>query len=277
MKVISVGSGSSGNSFIVKSDTACIIVDAGISAKRTIKALRENEICTEDVLAIMITHEHIDHVKSIKTLANKLENATVYASEGTICASSEIGKLDERRVEAISAGDCIVIENTMIKTFNLSHDAAEPIGYSISEKGIKVSIITDTGTITDEIYNEISSSDMIVLEANHDENILMYGDYPYGLKMRILGDLGHLSNYTAANTLCDYLREYYSKINMSYDKKQSGIKLPLIMFAHLSEKNNAPLYVRKTIDTMLKERGFLRGVHYNMEIAVKDEVRIINR
>lgn len=277
MKVISVGSGSSGNSFIIKSETACIIVDAGISARRTIKALSENEICTEDVSAIMITHEHIDHVKSIKTLAKKLEKSTVYASEGTICASPEINKIDEGRVEAISAGDCIKIGNTLITTFNLSHDAAEPIGYSISENGTKLSIITDTGTITDEIYNEISSSDMIVLEANHDENILMYGDYPYSLKKRIIGKTGHLSNYTAANTLCDYLGEQYAECQAVSDKEQSNIKLPLIMLAHLSEKNNAPLYVRQTIEMTLKEKGFLRGVHYNMEIALKDEVKIIKR
>ncbi|MBR2673965.1 MAG: MBL fold metallo-hydrolase [Mogibacterium sp.] len=266
MEIISVGSSSSGNSYIIREGRKALILDAGLSCIRITRALEELEIAKEDVSAILITHEHTDHIRCIKTLAKKCENASVYASRGTVDSCSIFDELGDERLRLLSAGEEISDEEIRIRAFPLSHDATEPIGFSIICGEEKLSVVTDTGMITEDIYQEISDATMLVIEANHDEHLLMYGDYPYHLKLRIKSDNGHLSNRAAGELLADLLRERFSS-------NAPCAPLP-IMLAHLSFHNNSPFEARKTVEGILEEEGFIKDEHYTLSIAAKEGLKI---
>ena len=260
MKIISVGSSSSGNAYIINTGSKVIVLDAGLSCIKITRTLEKLGLGPEDVSAILVTHEHSDHVKSVRTLTNKCTEAFVYASRGTIENCSVFKAIDDERIRIIGAGEEAEDGDVKIRAYSLSHDASEPIGYSVIEGGVKLSVVTDTGVVTDEIYDEISDADMLVLEANHDEHLLMYGEYPYHLKQRIKSDAGHLSNRAAGELLAELLSE-----------RSSEGPLP-VMLAHLSFHNNAPFQARTTIEDTLKEAGFESGKDYILQIASRDEM-----
>lgn len=264
MKVISVGSSSSGNSYIIKTEETNIILDAGIAMRKIMAAAAEENLGPEDIDAVLITHEHTDHVKSIGPVASKCVNAVFYASRGTQLGCAGFERVPEERCRTIAAGDTAEFGDVTVRAFELSHDAAEPVGYTILSGGEQLTVVTDTGIVTDEIYDEMRTADLLVFEANHDENMLMYGEYPYALKRRIKGDRGHLSNETTGEVLGRILTERYNE--------NPAAAAPRIMLAHLSDKNNAPLYARQAVEQILKDSGFERDEHYIMTIAPKDEV-----
>ncbi|MBR0399808.1 MAG: hypothetical protein IJH95_03200, partial [Mogibacterium sp.] len=182
----------------------------------------------------------------------------------------------------------------------ISHDASETLSYTLEYGGEKLAIVTDTGIVTDSIYYAIRDADTLVLESNHDEDLLMFGEYPYSLKMRIKGEYGHLSNRYAGEILAKLLQDRASSgdadknslgsLNMPETKQglrpafaQANVtdinyaSSPLrIMLAHLSFHNNAPFYARTTIEQILKESGFEKGRDYTLTIAAKDEITIFN-
>jgi phosphoribosyl 1,2-cyclic phosphodiesterase len=150
-----------------------------------------------------------------------------------------------------------------IGAFPLSHDAAEPLGFTVTSGGEKLAIVTDTGIVSEEIYAAISDSDLLVFEANHDVDMLMFGDYPYPVKVRIKGEKGHLSNDYAGDVLAAILA----------DRKASRAQRPLrIMLAHLSFHNNAPLFARQTVEDALGAAGFRRGEDYLLDVAAKEGI-----
>ena len=279
IRTISIGSSSSGNSYIIQAGGSNILLDAGLTAKRIISALEQNNISPDDVDAVLVTHEHVDHVRSVRAIGRKCPRALFYASRGTVESAACFAYIPEERIRIIHAGDSMALgrtaedscdaissdseycHNVTISAFNLSHDASEPTGFSISCGSDKLSVVTDTGIITDEIFDAVRDSTMLVFEANHDENLLMFGEYPYPVKMRIKGDHGHLSNSYAGEVLARIL-EY----------RQEEMPSPLhIMLAHLSFHNNAPLYARTTIESILEEKGYASDVDYTLTIAAKDE------
>lgn len=257
MEIVSIGSSSSGNSYIVKVGSANFILDVGLSAKKIVSAIEKVGLSVEDIDAVFITHEHIDHVRSIRAIAKKCSEAKFYMSRGTYnnCDSaSEIGD----RVVFVSAGEVVCIKDAQVRCFALSHDAAEPVGYSFIESGKQLSVVTDTGIVTEGIFSEIRSADYLVFESNHEENLLMMGEYPYSVKMRIKSDYGHLSNVAAGETLSRLLecRKTDRELN--------------IMLAHLSDKNNTPYQARLTIEDILRQNGYNRDEHYILSIAAKE-------
>lgn len=271
MEVISVGSSSSGNSYIIKTESGVIVLDAGLSCIRITRALEAAGLEASDVERILITHEHIDHVKSVRTLAKKCKNALIYVSRGTYESSDCFCDIDESRLRFIEAGEEAEDSEVRIRAFSLSHDAREPIGFSLISGGEKLSVVTDTGIVTDEIYDEIRDADMLVLEANHDEDLLMYGSYPYQVKLRIKSDLGHLSNRAAGELLASLLAGRQGTSG-ACDKSGDTCRAALrVMLAHLSFHNNAPFYARRTVEEILSEHGFERDTHYTLTIASKDE------
>ena len=164
--------------------------------------------------------------------------------------------------------------------FEISHDAREPVSYTFTCGGEKLAVVTDTGIITDSIYDAIRDADKLVFESNHDEGLLMYGEYPYPVKMRIKSDHGHLSNKYAGEILSKILadrkrvsgKEAAIGPNGAPDSElQNGIAPLDIMLAHLSFHNNAPYYARNTIVPILKESGFEMDEDYTLTIAAKDE------
>lgn len=249
----SFSSGSSGNCYFIKSKETVLLVDAGISARRIVVALDERGFSTSDVSGVLITHEHNDHVKGLRVLLKKLGGTPAFANKKTwdCIDSSEFSEC----CQTFKTGEAFFIGDILVKPFATVHDAAEPVGYSFISQDRKLSIVTDTGILKPELIKEISDSDTIVLEANHEESMLKLGNYPHFLKRRILGDHGHLSNQAAAEGICQILRE--------------GKKQPNILFAHLSRENNRPETVLQTVREAFSIKGY-SFEEASMEILLSD-------
>ena len=200
LQFCSFASGSSGNCYLIKNQRSAILIDAGISGKKIFQGLEETGTPFEAVSAVLVTHEHIDHVKSLPIVTKKLPNVLAWANRQTWEHIERPVAEGCRRV--FTTGEDFQIDDFRIRPFAIPHDAAEPVGFSIYYDGRQISIVTDVGCITDEIFEEITNADLLLLEANHEKEILLMGRYPYNLKRRILGDHGHLSNVSAGTCLC---------------------------------------------------------------------------
>ncbi len=226
MRICSIASGSSGNCIYVGSDATHLLVDVGISGKRTEAGLKELGLTMRDIDGILITHEHADHIAGLGVLERKYE-VPVYATRGTIEAikgNKSLGKIPEELFCPVCADEKVIIKDLTCNPMRISHDAAEPVAYRISHGRKKVGIVTDLGTYNDYTVESLKGMDALLLEANHDVNMLQVGPYPYYLKQRILGDRGHLSNERAGQLLCDLLHD----------------KLQAVVLGHLSKENNLP-------------------------------------
>ena len=287
MEIVSAGSSSSGNSYIIIAGPATIILDVGLPAKKIKGALEHLGCSPEDVGAVLITHEHTDHVKSVRAISRCCVNAGFFASRGTVSRAQNFCHVPEERIHLMSGGDSAVLEcpggdrsaggpdeegtahedgRVVIRSFSLSHDAAEPLGFSVEAGGEKLAVVTDSGIITGEIFEAVKDADQLVFEANHDEEMLMFGEYPYPVKVRIKSDMGHLSNVYAGDVLARILE---------YRKSGQGVRplgrKPLrIMLAHLSFHNNIPLFAKQTVEDRLAEKGFVKGEDYLLDVAAKE-------
>ena len=255
LKFCSFASGSSGNSYLVKDDDTAILIDAGISGKRILEGLSETQTPGEQVKALLITHEHIDHVKSIPVLTRRLSPLQVWANEGTWQAIDRPVPQECRRV--FETGRELQIGSLTIRSFPVPHDASEPVGFSVTGSGRKLSIVTDAGYITEEIHEEIRDADLLLLEANHEREMLLMGRYPYPLKQRILGDEGHLSNVSAGEAL--------SRIAGEVEKKRR------VLLGHLSRENNDPNVAMLAVRNILMEHDIFIGGDLNIEVARREE------
>ena len=269
IEIVSVGSSSSGNSYIIRTEGRTILVDAGLPARTIINALEDLGTDPADVDAVLITHEHIDHVRSVRAVSRKCCNAFFYASRGTVESTGSFCHVPQERIVLISAGEIVRLDNDddmEIAAFPLSHDAAEPLGFTVTSGGEKLAIVTDTGVVSDEIYAAISDADILVFEANHDVDMLMFGEYPYPVKVRIKSEKGHLSNDYAGDVLACILS----------DRKAGRAEKPLrIMLAHLSFHNNAPLFARQIVEDALRAAGFHKGEDYLLEVAAKEGITLM--
>ena len=227
----SLYSGSSGNSLFIQSENTNILVDAGESARKIENALSSINVDAKNLDAILVTHEHIDHVKSLGTLAKKY-NIPVYATKETWDAMpDQAAKIDSSLKNTYIASEKFKIGNLTINPFSISHDAANPCGFSISHKNKQMSIATDLGYVSKGVYEALEKSSFILLESNYDSEILKFSRYPYPLKKRISGEFGHLSNEDAA------------KLVVQLAKKN----LNTVMLGHLSKENNFPELAYKTV------------------------------
>ncbi|MDX9888252.1 MAG: MBL fold metallo-hydrolase [Anaerovoracaceae bacterium] len=254
----SFASGSSGNCYFIKSKGTVLLVDAGISAKRILLGLEERGTSASDVSAVLITHEHIDHVKGLRVLLKRLGKTPAFANKKT-WAHIDSSQFEES-CRTFQTGQAFLIGDIEVKPFATIHDAAEPVGYSFISQGKKLSIVTDTGVLKPELLDEISDSDTIVLEANHEEVMLKLGSYPYFLKQRILSEHGHLSNQAAADGICHI---------MGHGKKQ-----PTILFAHLSRENNRPESVFQTVRQTLADKGY-SFQEDSMEVLLSETISLV--
>lgn len=230
-KYCSLYSGSSGNSFFVQSDTTNIIIDVGVSLKKIVSALNELNINCENIDAILVTHDHIDHTKSIASLSNKY-NIPVFANKKTWEAIPEIAnKIPAENKKIFNISELFSIGDIKILPFHIPHDAADPCGFNLYNSNKKISIVTDIGHVSEEILDQLKNSSCIILESNYDPEILKCSSYPYLLKQRILSDNGHLSNVSAAKTLA----------------KLYNFGLEKALLVHLSKENNFPELVYETL------------------------------
>lgn len=233
MKLCSITSGSSGNCICVGSDQTTLLIDAGISGKRIECGLNSIDMTTKDVDGILITHEHSDHIKGLGVLARKY-GIPIYTTEGTkeaILETSAVGKISEDLFCTIHPDHPFCIGDLEVSPFSVYHDAAEPVGYRINQDGHSIAVATDLGHYDDYIVKHLQGLDALLLEANHDVNMLQVGSYPYYLKRRILGDRGHLSNEMAGRLLCEILHD----------------KMKAILLGHLSQENNYEALAYETV------------------------------
>ena len=268
----SFSSGSSGNCYLVKTEETAVLIDAGISAKRIVKELERTDTPNDGVKALFLTHEHSDHINGARVLLKRIKNAMVYASSGTFEGvkrhywgnnTSFENEVDEKRCIVISPYEEVKIGDLTISAFRTLHDAEEPYGYRVASNGKRIVLITDTGAMTEEMLDNISDADVLILEANHDTELLRSGNYPIYLKRRILGDFGHLSNKQAADVLL--------KLFDVYNKKR------VIFLAHLSEENNMPAMAEKTILTALSREGYYTGSDFYMGVLLRNEASSLYR
>ena len=183
----SIYSGSSGNSLLVESENTKILVDAGVSAKKITTALDSLDIALEQIDAIIVTHEHIDHVNSLGTLSAKYD-IPVYANSKTWDSMpKQKDKINENNRKFFKSNECFEIKDLKIDSFSIPHDAVDPCGFNIYNKEKKISIATDIGNMNKDILSKIDGCDFLLLESNYDSEILKCCRYPYTLKCRIAG------------------------------------------------------------------------------------------
>lgn len=233
MRVCTIASGSSGNCIYVGSSNTHLLVDAGISCKRIIRGIEDAGVKSTELNAVLITHEHIDHVKSIGVLARR-KNIPVYVNERTLQAlrrDKRLGEIPEEMVNIIESNHDFTIGDIEIHSFSTSHDAADPVGYRFRENGHTFAIATDLGCYDDHIMRNLEGLDGLLLESNHDVRMLEAGPYPYPLKRRILSASGHLSNEDCGKLLSSICHD----------------DLKFIMLGHLSQMNNYPELALETV------------------------------
>ena len=234
MEFYTIASSSAGNAALVCHEDTNILIDAGVSCRRITPTLTTLSLTLADLDGILITHEHIDHVRALGTLQKKCA-VPLYASRGTAAALD----YPAERVHAFTPGDALTVGSLRALPFRTSHDARESVGYRIESDDGSLAVLTDTGCITDEAHDLALGADTLLLEANHDIEMLKTGPYPYPLKRRILGEYGHLSNEAAAEFAVECVRAGTSDI----------------LLAHLSGENNTPSLAEYAVGRALQARG----------------------
>lgn len=258
-RLCSIASGSSGNCIYVGSDNTHILIDAGISGKKVDLGLNELGISASELDGILITHEHSDHIASIGVLTRKY-GIPLYATKGTfdgILSSKGIGNIDTDLFNIVQGSDSFEINDLKINVLNVSHDANEPVAYRINHDNKSFGICTDLGTYDEKIVNGFSGVNGLLIEANHDVNMLQVGKYPYYLKQRILSDKGHLSNETCGRLLCKLLHD----------------DLESIYLGHLSAENNLAelAYEAVRLEIMMDECEY-SPKDFNIRVAKRSDI-----
>ncbi|MGT2958743.1 metallohydrolase [Streptococcus bovimastitidis] len=230
-----LASGSSGNSFYLETPKKRILVDAGLTGKKISSLLAEIDRKPEDLDAILITHEHSDHIKGVGVLARKY-NLDIYANEKTwqvIDERNMIGKIDVAQKHVFERDKMITFGDIDIESFGVSHDAADPQFYRFMKDNKSFVMLTDTGYVSDRMSGIIDNADAYLIESNHDIEILRSGSYPWSLKQRILSDMGHLSNEDGAGAMIRSMGNKTKKIFLGHLSKENNIK----ELAHMTMEN----------------------------------------
>lgn len=244
-------SGSSGNAVLVESNKTALLVDAGVSGRKIISALSEKGKSISDIRAILVTHEHIDHIKAVGSLSRKLQ-IPVYANKKTWEAmSSCVGEIPASLCRVIASEKKFSVGDIDVKAFSIPHDAAEPLGYNFLISGKKVTVATDMGGMNEKIFLSLCGSCEILLESNYDVVMLEKGAYPIPLKKRISGPLGHLSNKEAAITAARLV--------------STGTKR--IILGHLSLENNTPRLAYDIARLYIEECGIVVDRDVSLSVA----------
>ncbi|MFZ2257037.1 MAG: MBL fold metallo-hydrolase [Clostridiaceae bacterium] len=256
MKFCSLYSGSSGNSLFISSQQTNVLIDAGLTGKAIESAMDAIGENMKDIKAILITHEHIDHIKGAGILSRKF-NIPIYANEKTWAVMERsMGKIAIQNKRVIN-GEA-TIDDLNIRTFRVPHDSAACIGYTIEDRvGTILSAVTDMGVFTKEIHDGVQDSDLLLIESNHDVQMLKYGPYPYDLKRRVLSELGHLSNEDSAAAILSILDGKHRKI----------------ILGHLSGTNNVPELAFKTVENILKDAGVQFGEDADIDLKIASRIR----
>lgn len=251
IKFCPIVSGSEGNSVYIGTEYTNILIDAGLSGKRIEEGLKQIDVLAETIDGIFVTHEHADHIQGVGVLSRRYD-LPIFATEGTWNAMDCIlGNISRKNRKIIYSGEKMEFNDLIINPFSISHDAAEPVGYSVLAGNIKMAVATDMGHVTDIVKEGVADSDILLVESNHDIDMLQNGSYPYYLRQRILSDRGHLSNDTAGGLLSEMVTS----------------RLKHVFLGHLSNENNRPDLAYKTVEELLYQNRIKVGKDFKMEIA----------
>ena len=258
MRIMSIASGSSGNCIYVGSDNAHILIDAGVSRKRICEGLKETGISVKDLDAVFLTHEHSDHVKAAGIIMRN-DEIPFYSTAGTlnrVVMDRKTGYIDTDLLNVIKKDHDIVIGDITIKAFGISHDAADPVAYTVSCGDSKAGVITDLGTYDGSVLNAMKDCNAFLAEANHDVRMLQSGSYPYDLKRRILSCKGHLSNEDSGVLISRLLND----------------DVKAVLLGHLSRENNYDLLALETVkqEINLSDTKYT-GSDFKIEVAGPDK------
>lgn len=259
MRLCSIASGSSGNCVYVGSEATHLLVDIGISGKRTEEGLHALGLTGREIDGILITHEHADHIQGLGVIVRKY-GTPVYATAGTIKEikkSGGLGNIDESLFREVREDVKFTLKDLTVNPMHISHDAAQPVGYRIGYGSKRVAICTDLGFFNDYTVECLRGMNALLLEANHDVNMLQVGPYPYYLKQRILSDRGHLSNENSGRLLCRILHD----------------NLKTILLGHLSKENNLPelAYESVRMEINMDDNPYKAG-DFDIRVASRSEV-----
>lgn len=229
MKFSVLGSGSKGNCTLVQSGSTRVLIDNGFSGKELLRRLHQIDVAPETITALVITHEHADHIKGVGVLARRL-GLPIYANAATYRAGEQqLGQLPQRR--EFGTGEAFAIEALHLHPFALSHDSADPVGFVVGDGCHRLGYCTDTGIITRLMHHHLRCCHALVLEANHDVDLLRHGPYPLPLQQRVLSKRGHLANTDA----------------LAFARGLVAEQLRCLVLAHLSEVNNRPRLVQEEV------------------------------
>ncbi len=259
MDLFPIASGSSGNCICAGDDHTHVMLDAGISGKRIEEGMNSFGYTTADMAGVLVTHEHSDHVSSLGVVSRKW-GLPIYGTEKTLQAirsMSSLGAIDPGLFHPITAGVDFNIGSLTISPVSVSHDAADPVAYRIASGNKSVAVLTDLGMYDQSIIGAMQGLDAMLIESNHDVDMLLVGPYYYELKQRVLSELGHLSNESCGQLLCQLLHDNMKKIYLG----------------HLSAENNYPDLAYETVrmEITLGDNPY-KGGDFDIEVAKRKEV-----
>jgi phosphoribosyl 1,2-cyclic phosphodiesterase len=256
MKIVTLASGSKGNSTYLETDKVKILIDAGLTVKKLEERLSCVQASAQEIDAILVTHEHSDHIKGLFAFAKKYETKIFMHNYLAQVLAPKIAEFHLSK-QVVFFHDNFVIDDLTVVSFELPHDATHCVGYSFVCNNKKISIATDLGHTNPRIIEHLKNSSLLILEANHDEHLLKQNPkYPYYLKNRIASGQGHLSNLKAAQVILELVEHNVTQV----------------VLAHLSEENNAPEMAYNTIKQFLAEYGVEEGKHIFVDVATQHKV-----
>jgi len=235
VSVQSLGSGSSGNAFLIQAGDSTVMLDCGVGIRTVTRALKDRGLRLDTLDAILVTHEHSDHIRTLSCVYG--QDVPIVSTIGT----RRRANIPPPQWEEITFARPVVVGGLTVWAIMVKHDAAEPCGYLIETAETRISVFTDLGSWHDRLIDPITASDLVVLESNHDLEMLMRGPYPVHLKRRVASAVGHLSNEDCAASLAATIG--------------AGNRRPDIWLAHLSETNNAPALARQATVDALNAQG----------------------
>ena len=245
-------SGSSGNASFLEAEGRRFLIDAGLTRKRIAALLESIGVPLHTIDAVFLTHEHVDHVAGAGVLA-RAHHIPVYAAADCFSAlPPSVGEIPAACMRVFEPDREFFCGKVRVLPFSTPHDAAHAVGYSFMAEGRKVTVMTDVGHVDERLLTQLSGSDLVLLEANHDVDMLLAGPYPYPLKQRILSRRGHLCNEDCGRALIAL--------------HERGVRN--VILGHLSRENNTPELARVTIEAMLESAGILSDMR--VSVALRD-------
>jgi len=251
MKFTNLFSSSKGNSLLVESENTKLLVDAGLPGSTIVNELKKIDVEIDEIDGILITHEHSDHVKGAGVLSRKGDIPIYVHKEAWEAIHRKIGNVKDENIYRIEEDKPFYINDVLINSFSIPHDAVAPIGFTIDDAKVKCGIATDMGMIVEDVIENLKECKFVFLEANHDELMLKKGSYPMHLKQRILSPFGHLSNNDSGRVLSELVKGKTERVRLG----------------HLSEENNMSTVAYETVKNIAYESDMTEGKDYVLDVA----------